>query len=108
MFITLSYTQHIPFWLTGMVLFRDVVIFGGAVAYNYLIRPVEGEPTAVSKLNTVIQLLFLLFVLSRAAFGWPDQITLTVLGAAMFVTVFISGADYVLQWTGRARKGGEQ
>ena len=105
MFVTLSYTQHIPIWLTAIVLFRDVVIIGGAVAYNYLIKPVEGEPTRISKINTVVQLLFLLFVLSHAAFGWPDQISITVLGAATLVTVVISGIDYVVQWADRARKG---
>ena len=105
MFVTLSYTQHIPIWLTAVVLLRDVVIFGGAVAYNYLIKPVEGEPTRVSKINTVIQLLFLLLVLSRAAFGWPDKIAVTVLGAATLITAVISGIDYVMQWADRARKG---
>ena len=105
MFVTLSYTQHIPIWLTAIVLFRDVVIIGGAVAYNYLIKPVEGEPTRISKINTVVQLLFLLFVLSHAAFGWPDQISITVVGAATLVTVVISGIDYVVQWADRARKG---
>ena len=105
MFITLTYTQHIPIGLTALVLFRDVVIIGGAVAYNYLIKPVEGEPTRVSKINTVVQLLFLLFVLSRAAFGWPDKIALTVLGAATLVTVVVSGIDYVVQWSDRARRG---
>jgi cardiolipin synthase len=87
------------------VLFRDVVIFGGAVAYNYLIKPVQGEPTRISKINTVMLLLFLLFVLSRAAFGWPDKISITVVGAATLVTVVISGIDYVVQWSDRARKG---
>ena len=105
MFITLTYTQHIPVWLTAIVLFRDVVIVGGAVAYNYLIKPVEGEPTWISKINTVMLLLFLLFVLSRAAFAWPEKITLTVMGAATMVTVVISGFDYVMQWADRARKG---
>jgi cardiolipin synthase len=105
MFITLTYTQHIPVWLTAIVLFRDVVIVGGAVAYNYLIKPVEGEPTWISKINTLMLLLFLLFVLSRAAFAWPENITLTVMGAATMVTVVISGFDYVMQWADRARKG---
>jgi cardiolipin synthase len=105
MFVTLTYTQHIPLGLTALVLFRDVVIIGGAVAYNYLIKPVEGEPTRISKINTVIQLMFLLLVLSRAAFGWPDKIALTVLGAATLVTVVVSGIDYVVQWSDRARKG---
>lgn len=105
MFITLAWIGLIPAWLSAVVILRDVVIVSGATAYHYLIRPVEGEPTRISKLNTSIQLLFLLFVLSRAAFDWPDPITITVLGAATFVTVVVSGADYVVQWAERARRG---
>lgn len=105
MFITLAYVQLIPVWLTAFVMLRDVVIVAGAFAYHFLIRPIEGEPTTVSKINTTLQLLFLLFVLSRAAFGWPDQITITVLGAAVMVTTFVSGLDYVVQWSGRACRG---
>ncbi|MGB5335804.1 MAG: CDP-alcohol phosphatidyltransferase family protein [Woeseiaceae bacterium] len=107
-FIMLTYTQHIPLWLAAVVILRDVVIVGGATAYNFLVRPVEGEPSRISKLNTALQLMFLLFVLSRAGFGWPEQISLTVLGAAILITVVISGVDYVLRWSIRARAGKQQ
>lgn len=106
MFITLAIIGLVPTWLSAVVILRDFVIVGGAVAYHVLIEPVNGEPTTVSKLNTMFQLLFLLCVLSRAAFEWPDRITVTVLGAATFVTVVVSGIDYVLRWSDRARKGG--
>jgi cardiolipin synthase len=72
------------------------------MAYNFLVRPVEGQPTRISKLNTALELLLVLFVISRAGFGWPDQITITMLGAAVLVTVVISGIDYVWSWTNRA------
>lgn len=104
-FITLAYTQDIPVWLAAVVIFRDVVIVAGATAYNFLVRPVQGEPTRVSKLNTALQMVFLLFVLSRAGFGWPDQIAITVLGASVLITVVISGVDYVWSWSSRARYG---
>jgi cardiolipin synthase len=104
-FIALAYTQDIPVWLASVVILRDVIIVAGATAYNFLVRPVEGEPTRISKLNTALQLLFLLFVLSRAGFGWPEEITITVLGAAVLITVVISGVDYVLSWSRRARHG---
>lgn len=104
-FITLAYTQDIPLWLASVVILRDVIIVVGATAYNFLVRPVEGEPTRVSKLNTTLQLLFLLFVLSRDGFGWPEEITITTLGAAVLITVVISGVDYVLSWSRRARHG---
>jgi len=101
-FVTLGVTGHLPVWLVTIVVFRDVVIVGGAMAYNFLVRPVEGEPTRISKLNTALELMLVLFVISRAGFGWPDQISITVLGAAVFVTVVISGIDYVWAWTRRA------
>jgi cardiolipin synthase len=106
-FIVLVYVGLIPLWLAVLVIFRDLVIVGGATAYNFLIQPVEGEPTRISKLNTALQLLLIVFVLSRAGFGWPDQITITVLGASVVVTVVISGVDYVWSWTRRARQGGK-
>jgi cardiolipin synthase len=105
LFITLAYTQDIPVWLAAVVIVRDVVIVVGATVYNFFVRPVEGEPTRVSKLNTALQLLFLLFVISRAGFGWPEPIALTVLGASVLVTVVISGIDYVWSWSRRARHG---
>ena len=105
LFITLAYTQDIPVWLAGVVILRDVVIVAGATVYNFFVRPVQGEPTRVSKLNTSLQLLFLLFVISRAGFDWPEPITLTVLGASVLVTVVISGVDYVWSWSRRARHG---
>ena len=105
LFITLAYTQDIPVWLAAVVIVRDVVIVAGATVYNFFVRPVEGEPTRVSKLNTALQLLFLLFVISRAGFGWPEPIALTVLGASVLVTVVISGVDYVWSWSCRARHG---
>lgn len=106
LFVTLAYTQNIPIWLAAVVISRDVIIVIGAAAYNFLIAPVQGEPSGISKINTVLELLFLLFVLSRAWSGWPDQITITILGAAILVTVVISGVDYVWSWSRRARQGG--
>jgi cardiolipin synthase len=105
LFITLAYTGDIPIWLAATVILRDAVIVAGATAYNFLVRPVQGEPTRVSKLNTALQLLFLLFVISRAGFGWPDEISITVLGASVLITVVISGVDYVWSWARRARRG---
>ena len=105
-FVTLMYTGHIPLWFGLLVVVRDVVIVGGATAYNFLVRPVEGKPTRISKLNTALTFLFVAFVLCQAAFGWPEPIAITVLGAGVVVTVVISGIDYVWQWARLARAGG--
>lgn len=105
-FIVLVYVGLIPLWLAALVIIRDVVIVGGATAYHFLIQQVEGEPTRISKLNTALQLLLIVFVLSRAGYGWPDEITITIIGASVVVTVVISGVDYVWSWARRALQGG--
>lgn len=108
LFITLSVTGDIPIWLTVVVISRDVVIIGGATAYNFLIGPVPGEPTTIGKANTVVTLMYLLLVLCALSTGWPQEAVLTVLGAATFVTVVVSGMDYVLSWSRRARREGTE
>ncbi len=107
-FVMLLLGNYIPLWLGILVIVRDVVIVGGATAYNFLVRPVEGEPTRISKLNTALELLLVVFVLSRAAFDWPPPVSVTVLGAAVLVTVVVSGIDYVLAWSRRARRSSQQ
>lgn len=103
LFVTLVYTGDIPFWLAAVVIIRDAVIIAGATFYHFLIGPVDGEPTRVSKLNTALELLFVLLVLGRAAFDWPPLASITVVGAGVLVTVVISGIDYVWSWSRRAR-----
>lgn len=102
-FGTLAYLGHIPVWLAVIVILRDVVIVAGSFMYHYLVRSLEGDPTFISKLNTGLEFAFLIFVMSRAGFGWPDDITITVVGAAVLVTVVISGYDYVSSWIRSAK-----
>ena len=72
--------------MTAIVVGRDVIIVLGAVTYQLLIAPVEGEPTAISKLNTACQLSFVFFTIASVAFGWPPRISLLLLGAAVVFT----------------------
>jgi cardiolipin synthase len=102
-FGTLAYLGHIPVWLAVVVILRDVVIVAGSFIYHYLVRQLEGEPTRISKLNTALEFMFLVFVIWRAGYGWPDMITITIMGAAVLVTVVISGYDYVAGWIRSAR-----
>lgn len=101
-YVTLALVGQIPVWLASVVVLRDLVIIGGATAYNFLIAPVQGEPTRISKINTALELTFVVCVLSGAGLSWPNATVITVLGAGVLVTVVISGADYVFAWSGRA------
>ena len=101
-FLTLTYLSLTPLWLAATVVLRDLVIVGGALAYQILIGPVTGEPRAVSKLNTACQLVLVLSIITAQAYGWPPATSILVLGAAVFVTSVVSGLDYVLIWSKRA------
>ncbi len=102
LFVTLSYVGLLPYGITGIVVGRDLVIVAGALTYQWLIAPVQGEPAKISKLNTACQLGLLFFTITQAAFAWPPQISLTVLGAAVVFTSLTSGLTYVLRWSRRA------
>jgi cardiolipin synthase len=101
-FASLTYVGLVPLELTLVVVARDAVIVLGAVCYQWLIAPVQGEPAAISKLNTACQLAMLFFTLTAAAFGWPPPVSLLVLGATVVFTSIVSGLNYVLRWGSRA------
>ncbi len=46
--------------------------------------------------------MFCLAVVAEAAYQWPGQETITVLGALAFLTTAVSGLDYVLVYSRRA------
>jgi len=101
-FVALTYLGLVPVAVTAIVIGRDVIIVVGALTYQFLIAPVQGEPTSISKLNTACQLAFVLFTITHAAFAWPPRISLLLLGAAVIFTSVISGLNYVLRWSKRA------
>jgi cardiolipin synthase (CMP-forming) len=101
-FGALTYVGLMPLELTAIVIGRDVVIVVGAICYQLFIAPVEGQPAAISKLNTACQLAMLFFTLTSAAYAWPPSVSLLVLGAAVVFTSVVSGLTYVLNWSVRA------
>jgi cardiolipin synthase len=98
MFITLAVLKMVPLWLMSASLLRDVIIVSGAAAYRFFIGPVSAQPSRVSKFNTLCQGAFVLVVVASAAFDWPPPWFSMGLGALVFVTIAISGADYVLTY----------
>jgi cardiolipin synthase (CMP-forming) len=102
LFITLAYMKLVPLWLTAAAVARDVIIVLGALLYRYWFGPLNVRPSAVSKFNTVCQAAFILAVVGREEFSVPPAWVVLVLGALVFVTVVISGVDYILIYGRRA------
>ena len=103
-FITLAALGVVPVWLAVTAVGRDVIITAGAITYKYLYSygELQGRPTAVSKLNTLCQIIYLLLVVAARAYDFTPQIAITVLGALVFVTTIVSGLDYVITYSRRA------
>jgi cardiolipin synthase len=101
-FVCLSVAGLAPWWLTALVILRDLVIGFGALTFRQLFGPVRGSPTPASKLNTLCQIAFCLAVVATAAYGWPGVETITALGALVLLTTAVSGIDYTLMYSRRA------
>ncbi|MCH8930823.1 MAG: CDP-alcohol phosphatidyltransferase family protein [Proteobacteria bacterium] len=102
MFITLTLVGMIPLWLAALVVGRDLVIVIGGLVYNWLFGAVELQPTGISKINTLLQLMLVLAVVSEAGYGWPREAWAIALGACVMVSTIVSGVDYVWQWGRKA------
>lgn len=104
--VTLTWLGLSPVWLACVVIGRDLIIVTGGTVYNFLIGPVEPDPSLISKLNTGFQLLYMLLVISDRAFDWPENMSILVIGAGVFITSVVSGLDYVLRWSAKAIAAG--
>lgn len=101
-FITLAVAGYTPVWLTVIVVTRDVVIGAGSAVFSWLFGPLHGRATTVSKINTGVQILYVLAVVASLGLGWPPTAVVVTLGAAVFVTTMVSGIDYVFTYSRRA------
>jgi cardiolipin synthase len=101
-FVTLSLLKLIPLWLMLVAVARDVIIVVGALLYRFCIGPLTLRPSIASKFNTLCQAAFILAVVGKEQFGVPPAWAVTLLGALVFVTVVVSGIDYVVIYGRRA------
>ena len=100
--VVLAWQDLIPIWLAAAIIGRDVVIVVGAVAYRLARGRLAIKPTQLSKANTFIEFAVLLLVMATAA-GWIDAgAWLRILFAIVFVTVVVSGTQYVWIWGRKA------
>jgi len=97
-FIVLAVLHWVPGWLMAAAVARDVVIVLGAIAYRLCFGPITARPSVVSKLNTLFQAFYILSVIGREQFRVPPAWMVLALGALTFVTIVISGMDYVLRY----------
>jgi cardiolipin synthase len=101
-FLVLGALSLIPVWLVVVAVFRDLLIVGGAVLYNYRVEEIQATPIAASKLNTLLQILLVVVVITDVGLmslpGWVKQILIW----ACLVTLVVSGTQYIWIWSRKA------
>ena len=97
-YLMLGYLGHIPSWLVVLVVFRDVLIIGGAMVAYVILGDFRSRPLAVSKVNTAVQIALVAIVLARLGldFGHPSMDLVLAYIAA--TTTILSGFAYLWQW----------
>jgi cardiolipin synthase len=109
-FVEAAWLDLAPWWLTSAVVARDVLIGLGAMVFRLWFGPLRGRPTISSKINTAMQLLYLLAMLVNAAMNLapheaPGRLAYDVLDALailVFITTAFSGLNYMAIFTRRA------
>jgi cardiolipin synthase (CMP-forming) len=101
-FVECAWLGLAPWWLTAAVVARDVLIGLGALTYRLWFGPLHGRPTVLSKINTGVQLLYVMLVMLNAARYAPPHGTPEALAIVAFTTTVLSGMHYVLTFTRRA------
>lgn len=101
-FIALTWVELVPLWLLITVLARDLLIVIGGVIFHYTLGRFDMQPSRISKLNTFMQIIF---VLAVVFYHGEFALTPWIIEALVYIvlaTTVLSGLDYVLVWGKRA------
>ncbi len=102
-YLLLSYHNHIPMWLTGLVIIRDITILTGGITYHNLYGAFKLEPSLLGKISTVCQISLATVVLFSISIYSLAPIVIQFFVFLVAVAGILSGADYVINWSKKAR-----
>ena len=102
LFIALGHQGYIEVWLVILVVFRDVLIIGGALLFHTITHSLTMEPLKISKVNTATQLVLVVGVLGIEGYQFEAGNVVDILTLIVALTTISSGAAYVYVWSGKA------
>lgn len=96
-FITLTHLKVLPFWITAVVISRDLVLILGAALIHVAGGTIYPTPTWMGKASTFFQMVTVLAAMLGFYFKVPTAPRLFIWLAAGFTTA--SGLQYLYQGT---------
>lgn len=106
-FVALGYLHQLPTWLVILVVFRDLLIVGGALLVHTLTGSLTMQPLMISKVNTAVQFILPACVLGLLGFGIDNDWVVRSLSYVVAATTGLSGAVYVVSWVRQAADIGD-
>jgi cardiolipin synthase len=97
-YVALGIGGQIANWVVILVVFRDVLIIGGAILALPLGRPVVMRPLFISKLNTTMQIILVALVLAEIGVGIRDASVIMVMQYVVALTTLASGITYAYRY----------
>ena len=103
-FVSLGVLSVIPNWLTVVVITRDVVILLGVALFSFQNIDFEINPSIVSKLTTVLQVVTVCLALLRFDRAGLAELQMLFFWVTAFFTV-LSGLHYIYIGMGILQRG---
>ncbi|RAI41790.1 CDP-alcohol phosphatidyltransferase family protein [Rhodoplanes roseus] len=97
-FVGLGWFGRIPLWLVILVVSRDIMIIGAVTLTMLLGKPIKVRPLWISKLNTVVQIVFASLVLAALGFDFDAQPLQAIIMYTVAATTLLSIGFYTLEW----------
>lgn len=106
-YVSLGWAGQLPLWLVVLVVLRDALIVSGFLAMQKAAAPRQLGPLYISKVNTLVQIALIGFVLARLGIGLELGPVASVLIVAAGATTVLSGLSYLARWA-RLLSGSER
>jgi len=96
-FVTLTWLKVIPFWITAVVVSRDVVLSIGVLVIHVAGGTVHPAPTWIGKMSTVFQMLTVLAAMASVYFQLVPVFVTKLLAWVTAGFTVTSGLQYIVR-----------
>lgn len=98
-YILFAVVAFIPTYVAVVVIGRDILILSAVIACKVKKVPLEIRPIMSSKINTTIQLIFLIFVLTCKCATLNIPYSIEVFAVVVVCSTIFSGVEYVQKYS---------
>ena len=107
LFLTMGIKGYIFPWLVILITFRDLLIVGGLLLLFVTNKQYDIKPVMISKINTLLQIALVSWVLYKLAFDTDSAYISESLITLVTITTIISGISYVIIFLKHISQHGE-